>query len=85
LEIGGIVFELTICCVNRVRPDNVIMEKHLLMQAVMLAMTLQTVKMLALEDADSIDVVSNYLKCFPCLEKLYISVSSSQLQLFVSS
>jgi hypothetical protein len=56
------------------------MEKHLLMQAVMLAMTLQTVKMLALEDADSIDVVSNYLKCFPCLEKLYISVSSSQLQ-----
>ena len=56
------------------------MEKCLLMKAVMLATTLRTVKILALEDADSIDVVSNYLKCFPCLEKLYISVSSSQLQ-----
>jgi hypothetical protein len=80
LEIGGTVFEPTIHRVNRVRPDHVIMEKCLLMQAVMLAMTLRTIKILALEDVDSINVVSNYLKCFPCLEKLYISVSSSQLQ-----
>ncbi|CAD6226044.1 unnamed protein product [Miscanthus lutarioriparius] len=75
LEIGGTVFATTIRRVNRVRPDNVIMEKRLLMQADMLATTLRTVKILALEDADSIDVVSNYLKCFPCLEKLYISAS----------
>jgi hypothetical protein len=52
---------------------TVIMEKPLQMR---------TVKVLALEDADSIDVVSNYLKCFPCLEKLYIRVREllSQLQ-----
>jgi hypothetical protein len=75
LEIGGTVFQPTIRRVNRVRPDHVIMEKRLLMQAVMLATTLRTVQILALEDADSIDVVSNYLKCFPCLEKLYILAS----------
>jgi len=75
LEIGGTVFQPTVRRVNRVGPDDVIMEKRLLMQAVMLATTLRTVKILALEDADSIDVVSDYLKCFPCLEKLYISAS----------
>jgi hypothetical protein len=79
VEIGGTVFELTTHRVNRVRPDSVIKEKRLQMQAVMLATTLRTVKILALEDVDSVDVVSNYLKCFPCSEKLYISVSSSQL------
>jgi hypothetical protein len=85
LEIGGTVFQPTVRRVNRVGPDDVIMEKRLLMQAVMLATTLRTVKILALEDADSIDVVSDYLKCFPCLEKLYISVSSFSTSIFVSS
>ena len=85
LEIGGTVFEPTTRRVNRVRPDSVIVEKRLLMQVVMLATSLQTVKILAVENVDSsVDVLANFLKCFPCLEKLYISVRSSQLQ-FLSS
>jgi hypothetical protein len=46
------------------------------MRAVRLGATLQTVKSLALEDVDRTDVMCNFLRCFPRLEKLYVSAGS---------
>ncbi|GJN12237.1 hypothetical protein PR202_ga30531 [Eleusine coracana subsp. coracana] len=73
LELGGPVFNASRRYVNRVTSDNVSREKRLLMDAIKLSTKLQTVKILALEDVDRINVVTNFLMCFPRLEKLYIS------------
>ncbi|KAK3126804.1 hypothetical protein QOZ80_7AG0563080 [Eleusine coracana subsp. coracana] len=75
LELGGTVFKASRRYVNRVTSDDVSREKRLLMDAIKLSTKLQTVKILALEDVDRINVVTNFLMCFPRLEKLYISVS----------
>jgi hypothetical protein len=45
-------------------------------QIVSVATMVQNVKILAITQLDlSLDVVINFLKCFPCLEKLYIKVT----------
>jgi len=45
-------------------------------QIVSVATMVHNVKILAITQLDlSLDVVINFLKCFPCLEKLYIKVT----------
>ncbi|TVU39654.1 hypothetical protein EJB05_13085, partial [Eragrostis curvula] len=75
LELGSTVFKLTHRRVNLVTRDEVSREERLVIEAVRLSTKLPTVKILALEDVDRIDVLTNYLMCFPCLQKLYISAS----------
>ncbi|CAL5089853.1 unnamed protein product [Urochloa decumbens] len=77
LELGAAtVFDVTSRRVNLVTRQDVVMEKRSLMRAVMLATTLPTVKVLAIEDVDCVDDVGNFLRCFPRLEKIYVSVST---------
>jgi hypothetical protein len=46
------------------------------MVAVSLTTKMQTMKILALDTiGTNLDVVVDFLKCFPCLEKLYVLVS----------
>ncbi|CAN6225666.1 unnamed protein product [Urochloa humidicola] len=76
VELGATVFKVASRRVNIVGRQSVVREKRSLMRAVSLATTLPTVRVLALEDVDCIDDVGNFLRCFPCLEKLYVSVSN---------
>ncbi|RCV08865.1 hypothetical protein SETIT_1G361300v2, partial [Setaria italica] len=77
LELGDTVFKVTRCHIDHVHQGKVIsQETRSEMRAVRYGATLQTVKSLALEDVDRTDVVCNFLRCFPCLEKLYVSAGS---------
>ncbi|CAL5079756.1 unnamed protein product [Urochloa decumbens] len=49
---------------------NVVFEK---MVAVDLSNMMRSVKILALSNPSNLDVVTGFLKCFPCVEKLYIA------------
>ncbi|KAL6591370.1 hypothetical protein ACP70R_049873 [Stipagrostis hirtigluma subsp. patula] len=74
LELGTTVFRVTDCRVKHVQNGNVQSEEvRSEMRAVRLGTTLPTLKSLALEDVDRTDVVCNFLRCFPSLEKLYVS------------
>jgi len=42
---------------------------------VSLSNVMRAMKILALNTAPNLDVVIDFLKCFPCVEKLYIVVS----------
>lgn len=75
LELGSTVFKATHHHINRVTRDDVSREKRLLMEPIRLSNKLQAVKIWALDGIDRIDLVTIFLTCFPCLEKLYISVS----------
>ncbi|CAL5079733.1 unnamed protein product [Urochloa decumbens] len=77
LELGAAtVFNVTSRRVNHVTRESAVQEKRSLMHAVMLATTLPTVKVLAVEDVDCVHDVANFLRCFPRLEKIYVSVSN---------
>ncbi|TVU27745.1 hypothetical protein EJB05_19245, partial [Eragrostis curvula] len=74
LELGTTVFKVTNCRAQHLPNGGVQSEQiRTKMQAVTLGATLRTVKSLALEDVDRTNVVCSLLRCFPCLEKLYIS------------
>ncbi|CAO2040257.1 unnamed protein product [Urochloa humidicola] len=78
LELGAdTVFKVTSCRIDHVQQGKVIsQETRSEIRAVRLGTTLQTVRSLALEDVDRTDVVCNFLRCFPCLEQLYVSAGS---------
>ncbi|CAL4967589.1 unnamed protein product [Urochloa decumbens] len=80
LELGDgatTVFKVNSCRIDHVQQGKVVsQETRSEMRAVRLGATLGTVRSLALEDVDRTDVVCNFLRCFPCLEHLYVSAGS---------
>lgn len=85
LELGNTVFEEISYRVNHVERESVTREKRSGRHTTSLVTVLKSVKVLALEDVVSIGVLHDFLTCFPCLTKLYVSVSSAPLTLNLQS
>ena len=80
-EFGATVFQVlviiyvpfSVCCAIILIDPYAIQGLHL----IRLATVMRSVRVLALLDSNlSLDVIINFMRCFPCLEKLYIKVTT---------
>ena len=87
-EFGATVFQVlviiyvpfSVCCAIILIDPYAIQGLHL----IRLATVMRSVRVLALLNSNlSLDVIINFMRCFPCLEKLYIEVTVHHLQFIV--
>ena len=80
-EFGATVFQVlviiyvpfSVCCAIILIDPYAIQGLHL----IRLATVMRSVRVLALLNSNlSLDVIINFMRCFPCLEKLYIKVTT---------
>jgi len=84
-EFGATVFQVlviiyvpfSVCCAIILIDPYAIQGLHL----IRLATVMRSVRVLALLNSNlSLDVIINFMRCFPCLEKLYIKTNTSGME-----
>ncbi|CAL5079800.1 unnamed protein product [Urochloa decumbens] len=96
LELGGTVFQVSlaffyfalisfvvIICPFLCHCDIILLDSYIIqgLKLIRMATTMRSLKVLALfNNALCLDVIINFMRCFPCLEKLYIRTYASGME-----